>query len=182
MLRDDVGRLAELHRGLVFPFSSDDLRATLALGLGFLCHCALHIVRKYDVLDLNRRYLRAPRLRVPVYDILDLQIDARGVREQLIETESSDDIAHSGLADLIDRIVDVLDYDHRLLRIRDMIVGDRCDIDRDVIFRDDFLRRDLHRDGAQGDPHHLLDGDEDEREARPAHTLEFSENKYDAAF
>jgi hypothetical protein len=31
MLRDDVGRLAELHRGLVFPFSSDDFRATLAL-------------------------------------------------------------------------------------------------------------------------------------------------------
>ena len=87
MLRDDVGRLAELHRGLVFPFGSDDLRATLALGLGFLCHCALHIVGKYNVFNLDRRYLRAPRLRVPVDHVLDLQIDARGVREKLIEAE-----------------------------------------------------------------------------------------------
>jgi hypothetical protein len=66
MLRDDVGRLVELHRGLVLPFGSDDLRATLALGLGFLCHCALHIVGKYNAFDLDRGYLRTPRLRVPI--------------------------------------------------------------------------------------------------------------------
>ena len=90
MLGDDVGRLAEFHRGLVFPLGSDDLRATLALGLGFLCHCALHIVGKYNVFNLDRGYLCAPRLRVPVDDVLDLQVDARGVREKLIEAESSD--------------------------------------------------------------------------------------------
>jgi hypothetical protein len=39
-LRDDVGRLAELHRGLVFPFGSDDLRAMLAVGHGFPCPIA----------------------------------------------------------------------------------------------------------------------------------------------
>ena len=101
MLRDDVSRLAELHRGLVFPFGSDDLRATLALGLGFLCHCALHIVGKYNVFDLDRRYLRTPRLRVPVDDVFDLLVDARGVRKKLIEAEASDNIAHSSLTDLI---------------------------------------------------------------------------------
>ena len=42
MLRDDVGCLAEFHRGLVFPFGGYDLRPTLALGL--LCHGALHVV------------------------------------------------------------------------------------------------------------------------------------------
>ncbi len=93
MLRDNVGRLAELHRSLVFPFSGDDLRTTLALSLGFLCHCALHIVGKYDIFNLDRRYLCAPRLRVPVDDVLDLQVDARGVREKLIEAELPDDIA-----------------------------------------------------------------------------------------
>src|SRR5207253_4432550 len=31
------------------------------------------------------------------------------------------------------------------------------------------------------DTRHLLDGNEDEREPRPAHALEFSEKKYDAA-
>jgi hypothetical protein len=44
-----------------------------------------------------------------------------------------------------------------------------------------FLRGDLHRDGAQRYAHHLLYGNEDEREPRPAHALEFSEKKYDAA-
>jgi hypothetical protein len=39
----------------------------------------------------------------------------------------------------------------------------------------------LHRDGAQGHAHHLLYRNEDEREARPAHTLKFSEKKYNAA-
>src|SRR5712675_1920995 len=181
MLRDDVGRLAQLHCGLVFPFGSDDLRATLALGLGFLCHGALHIVGKYNVFDFDRRHLRAPRLRVPVDDVLDLLVDAGGVRKKLIEAESSDDIAHSSLADLIDRIVDILNHDHRFFRIGNMIVSDRCDVDRDVILRDDFLRGDLHRDSAQGYAHHLLDGNEDDRKPRPAHALKFSEKKYDAA-
>ena len=62
-----------------------------------------------------------------------------------------------------------------------MIVSDRRDVDRDVILGDDFLRGDLHRDGAQRYAHHLLDGNEDEREPRPAYALEFSEKKYDAA-
>src|SRR6266851_7113268 len=82
--------------------------------------------------------LRAPRLRVPVDDVLDLLVDACGVRKKLIEAESSDDIAHSSLADLINRIVDILNHDHRFFRIGNMIVSDRCDVDRDVILRDDF--------------------------------------------
>src|SRR3979409_605349 len=110
MLRDDVSRLAELHRGLVFPFSSDDLRAALALGLGFLCHCALHIVGKGDVLDFDRRDLGAPGLRMTVDDVLDLLVDARGIRKKLVEAESSDDVAHGRLADLIDRLVDILNH------------------------------------------------------------------------
>ena len=127
------------------------------------------------------RYLGAPRLRVPVDDVLDLLVDARSVREKLIEAESPDDITHSGLADLIDRIVNVLNHDHRFFRTGYMIVSDRRDVDRDVILRYDFLRGDLHRDGAQGYAHHLLDGNEDEREPRLAHALKFSEKKYDAA-
>jgi hypothetical protein len=37
MLRDEIGSLTKLHRRLVFSLGSSDLRATLALGLGFLC-------------------------------------------------------------------------------------------------------------------------------------------------
>ena len=63
MLRNDVSRLTKLHRSLIFPFGGNDLRTTFTLGLGLLCHCALHIVGKYNVFDLDRRYLCTPRLR-----------------------------------------------------------------------------------------------------------------------
>ena len=119
--RDDVSRFAELNRGLVFAFGGHDFGAALAFGLGFLRHRALHIVGQYDVFNFDRRYLGAPWLRVEVDDILDLLVDARGVREKLIEAESTNDVAHGGLADLIDRIIDVLDRDYGFFRIGNMI-------------------------------------------------------------
>ena len=101
--------------------------------------------------------------------------------KQLVEAEAADDIAHGGLADLIDRIVDVLDHDHRILGIGDMIIGNRRDIDRDVVLGDDLLRGNLHRDGAQRDTHHLLERKEDERDPGSANAFEFSKKKYDSA-
>jgi len=163
-----IGGFAELLGGLELAFGRHDLRAAFTLGLGFFCHCALHIVGKYNVFNLDRGHLCAPRLRVPVDDVLDLQVDARGVGEKLIEAESSNHIAHGGLADLIDRIVDVLNRDHRLFRIGNVIVRDRRDVDRDIVLGDYLLRRDLHRNRAEGHAHHLLDRKEDERKSRSA--------------
>ena len=101
--------------------------------------------------------------------------------EQLIEAEAADDIAHRGLADLVDRVVDVLDRDHGLFRIGDVIVGDRSDIDRDVVLGDDLLRGDLHGDGAQRYAYHLLDRNEYQRQPGPAHAREFAKEKDNAA-
>ena len=80
MLGDDVGRLAEFGRGLVFAFGGDDLGVALALGLGFLGHRALHVVRQRNVLDLDGGDRRAPWLGVLVDDVLDLVVDAGGLR------------------------------------------------------------------------------------------------------
>ena len=93
MLRDGVGCLAELHRGLVFPFGGYDLRPTFALGLGFLYHGALHVVGEGNVFDLDCRHLRAPRLGVPVEHILNLLVDARGIRKKLIKAKWSNNNA-----------------------------------------------------------------------------------------
>ena len=98
-----------------------------------------------------------------------------------IEAEASDHVAHGGLADLADRIVDVLDRDHGLFRIGDVIIGHRRDIDRDVVLGDDLLRRDLHGDGAQRGPHHLLERHEDQRQPGSAHAFEPAEKKHHAA-
>src|SRR3984957_17924131 len=97
--------------------------------------------------------------------------------KQLIEAETSDDVTHGGLADLVDGVIDILDSHHGFLRIGDVIVGNRRDIDRDVVLGDDLLRRDLHGDGAQRHPHHLLDGNEDQRQPRSAYAFELSKQK-----
>jgi hypothetical protein len=132
VLRDDVGRLAELHRGLVFPFDSDDLRAMLALGLGFLCPIA--------------RYTLS------------------GSTMSLISTAVTC-VPHGSVCPSITFLTD-----------RNSRRPPRCVLGRYLW----LLRRDLHRNRAQGHAHHLSDGKEDEREARPAHALKFSEKKYDA--
>ena len=60
---------------------------------------------------------------------LNLLVDARGIRKKLIKAKSSNNIAHRRLADLIDRVVDVLNRNHRFLRIGDVIVGNGRDVD-----------------------------------------------------
>ena len=91
---------------LIFPFGGYDLHTTLALGLGFLCHGALHVVGEGNVFDLNCCHQRAPRLGVPVDHILDLLVDARGIRKKLIKAKSSNNCAPFCLADSIDRVAD----------------------------------------------------------------------------
>jgi hypothetical protein len=49
---------------------------------------------------------------VKVNEVLDLFVDSRGIRQQFVEAEAPDHVAHGGLADLANRVVDVLDRDH----------------------------------------------------------------------
>jgi hypothetical protein len=113
--------------------------------------------------------------------ILDLLVDPGRVRQQLIEAEPSHHVAHGCLADLVDGVVDVLDRDHRALRIGDVIIGHRGDTDRDVVLGDDLLRRNLHGNGTQRRTHHLLEGHENQREPRPAYAGKFAEQKHHPA-
>jgi hypothetical protein len=77
MLRDDIRRFTELDRRLKLTFGCHDFRPALALGLGLFGHGALHVVRKRDVFDLDRRNLGAPGLGIPVNHVLDLRIDVQ---------------------------------------------------------------------------------------------------------
>jgi len=78
---------------LVFPFRGYDLRAALTLGLGFLRHCAPHVLGKHDVFNLDRRHLRGPRLgvsqssrarraRLPAYRTLSAPGTASGLSDR----------------------------------------------------------------------------------------------------
>ena len=116
MLRTDVGRLAELNRGLVFPFGGSIFaRRSRSASASFAMARCMFSGR---VISLSYcRHLRSPRLGMPVDHILDLLVDARGIREELVKAKSSNYIAHRCLADLIDRIVDVLNSNHRFFQI-----------------------------------------------------------------
>src|SRR5690242_11108386 len=176
----EIGRFAELLGRLEFTFGRDYLGAALTLGFGFLSHGSLHIVGQSYILDLHRRDLRAPRLGMLVDDILDLHIYLAGLRQELVEGESSHHIPHGGLADLIDGIIDVLDGYDRLLGIDDVIIGHGGDVDGDIVLGDDLLRRDIHGDGAQSDLGHALEYGYEDDEARAAHTGAFAQEEDDA--
>jgi hypothetical protein len=123
----------------------------------------------------------APWLGMRVDDVLDLVVDRGNVGQELIEAEAADHVAHRGLADLVNRISHILDRDHGLFRIGDVIIGDRRDIDRDVVLGDDLLRRDLHRHRTQRHPRHGLQRHQDQRQPRTAHALELAEEEHHPA-
>ena len=60
-----------------------------------------------------------------------------------------------------------LDLDDRPARIDDAEVDDRVDLDRDVVARDDVLRRHVHDDRPQAHAHHAIDRREHEDDAGP---------------
>src|SRR5215217_3780010 len=82
---DDRRRSGQLLRGLELALGVDDLRPALALGLGLARHRSLHRLRYLDVLDLDRRHLDAPGLRLVVDDLLEIVVQAVALGEQLVE-------------------------------------------------------------------------------------------------
>jgi len=95
MLRDNICRLAELDRRLIFPSA-----ATILARRSRSASASLAIARcmfSGSVMSLiSTAVTWVPRARVLlVDDVLDLIIDARGIRQQLIETEPSDHIGRT---------------------------------------------------------------------------------------
>ena len=164
---DDLGGLGELLRRLELALRVDDLRALLALGLRLLRHGALHLGRQVDLLHLDQRDLDAPGLRVLVDDLLEARVQLLALGEQLVERRLAEHAPQRRLRELRRRVEIVLDLHDRLVRVHDAEVDDRVDLHRDVVPRDDVLRRHVVDDGAQRHPDHRLERPEDEDEPGP---------------
>jgi len=91
-----------------------------------------------------------------------------------------DHLAQRGLRDLVDGSAHVLDGHHRLDRVDDLEVGDRRDVDADVVARDDPLRLDRHRDDAQGYAAEHVDDGNDRPQPRCADADDLAEPEVDA--
>ncbi len=100
--------------------------------------------------------------------------------EHIVERVLPDDFAQRRLGDLVDRRMDVFDFDHRLHRVDDAVVGDRGDVHAHVVPGDDSLRLDRHRHHTHGDLDHAVgDGDDQAQSWFPC-AGEFAEAQDDA--
>ena len=132
-------------------------------------------VGQLDVLELDQGDLDAPFDGGDVEDLADVEVDLVGLGQGLVQGVLADDLAQRGLGDLVDRGVDVLDRDDRLHRVDDPEVGDRGDVDADVVAGDDALGLDRHRDDPQRHPVQHVDERDDQPEpglARAEHPAE----------
>src|SRR5664279_5253964 len=174
-----VGGLTECCRGEGLAFGVDGLGALLALRLGLACHRALHAVGQLDVLELDEGDHDAPVDGVDVEDLANVQVDAVGLREGLVQRVLTNHFAQRGLGDLVDRGVDVLNRYHRLHRVDNLEVGHRRHIDADVVTSDDALGLDRHGDDPQRDPVQHVDERDDDPQARSAHADDATESEQD---
>jgi len=108
-------------------------------------------------------------------------VSLRSLRQHLIEVVLAEDGAQRRLRELAGRHLELLDLDHRLLRIDHPIVDDGVDLDRDVVLGDHILRRHVEHAGAQVHAHHLLDEGYDDDEAGPLHLPEPAQQEHHAA-
>ncbi len=93
-------------------------------------------------------------------------VDLFAFREQLVELDLAEHRAQRRLRQLARRVVVVLDLDDRLARVHHAEVDDRVDLDRDVVARDDVLRRHVVDDRPQRHPDHAVDDRDQQEQAR----------------
>ena len=149
------------------PHPPEELRALLARGLGLLRHCAQHRLRQVDLLHFDVDDFHAPRLGVLIEDGLHSRVQRIAMREQTVELHFAEDRAECGLGELRRLVAVVEDFDHRAPRLDHAKEDDRVHLQRDVVARDDVLRRDLECFLPQRDANHAVDRREDQKDSRP---------------
>ena len=159
--------LRELRGRLELAGGVDDLRALLAFGFGLPRHRALHVRRQIDVLHFDGRHLDAPRIRALIQDLLQVLVEPFALRQQVVELDLAEHAPQRGLGQLRRRVDVVLDFHDRPARIHDAEIEHRVHLDRDVVSRDDVLRRDIEHHRPQADPHDAIDRCEHEDDAGP---------------
>ena len=161
MTSSRFGRRGEL------TFSVNQFCALLALGLCLLGHRAKHRFGEIDLLDLDILDFHTPRLGVLVEDGLDPRVELVAMRQQPVQLDFAEDRSKRGLRKLRSLIAVVEHFHDRAARLDHAQEDDGVDFQRDVVARDDVLRRHLERLLPQRHAHDAVDRREDEEETRP---------------
>ena len=101
-----------------------------------------------------------------VEDLLQLLVQPVALGQQIVELRLSEHAAQRGLRELRRGVDVILDLDDGPARIDHAEIDDRIHLHRDVVARDDVLRRHVVDDGAQADAHDAIDRPEDQDDAR----------------
>src|SRR5687767_4254843 len=159
----------------------DHLGAALALGLGLARDRAHHRLVDVHVLDLHVRHLDAPRVGLRVEHRLDVDIELLALGEQRVELMLAQHGPQGGLRELAGGLEEVRHLDDGVARVDDAEVDHRVHFHRDVVARDDVLRRHVEHARAQVHAHELLDARDDHDQPRAEHALETSQEKHHRA-
>ena len=124
------GGLHEFFRGLQFAFGVDHLGPALPLGFGLLGDGADHRFVEVDVLDLDIGHLDAPGIGLRVQYLLDVDVQALALGQQLVQLMLAQHRAQGGLGQLAGGHEEVFDLDDGFLWVEHTKVQDRVDLHR----------------------------------------------------
>ena len=111
----------------------NDLRATLTLRFGLARDGPDHRLVDIDMLDLDVRDLDAPRQRLRIKRLLNVDVELFALRQHFVQFVLAEHRTERGLRELARRHHEVLDLDDRLLRIHDTKIDDGVHLDRHVV-------------------------------------------------
>ena len=85
---------------------------TFTLGFGLFCHGAFHILRQFNVLNLDVFNVDAPLFRLRIHNTFDLAADFVAFAKQVVEINVASDVAQRGLRELAAGVDEILDLEH----------------------------------------------------------------------
>src|SRR2546428_502846 len=163
---DNRRRFGQLGGSLELAVRGDDLGSPLAFGLGLPRHGPLHLLGQVHLLDLDFGHFDAPLLRVLVQNRLQPGVELFALRKQVIEFDLAQDRPQCRLCQLLDLIAKILKLHDGLLRVHDAVENDGVHFHRNVVPRDDVLRRHIPGYDTERNLHDLVNGPEDQDDAR----------------
>ena len=134
-------RLGDL--GGAVAFGLEDLGPLFALGLHLPGHGLDHILRRYDVLQLDAQHLDAPGVGRLVDDRQQPVVDLVAFRQHIVERQAAHDVADVGQCEVGDRLHQVAHLVGRGARVNDLIERDRVDADDRIVLGDHLLLRNV---------------------------------------
>ena len=129
----DIGGLSHKLGGFHFSASSDDLGFTDTLRLSSHRKGVLEIVAEDDVFDEHGLDLDTPAH----CDVLDDLTDGLGnlfpALDDVLKDAGTNDVTEGGLGTLDQSLANVGDSESSLVRRGNVVVDDRCEVERDIV-------------------------------------------------